>query len=326
MSLKDRTLVNEPILNIGIPTFMHSPLVSPKKGELQKMIPGVAIIGAPLEMAPSLGLPGASLGPRAIRLGSESLITYNAEFDIDINDYLQIVDCGDIHPVISDVVASHKKIQSALTEILDAGLLPIVLGGDHSIPIPTIRAFHDHLKGKIGIIHFDSHHDTWDSIGGIKYTNASPISRALELERVSGRNVVSIGVRGDVNDVTTRRRAEKAGMTTFYRHRVHEEGIAQITKEAIRIASDGTEGIYLTFDIDCLDAAHAPATSIPAAGGLSTIEAIVALRIVAKSGLVKSMDLVEVGNPAADANNITGRAAATLIVEFLAATALHMKG
>jgi agmatinase len=318
-------LDSRPVLAMGIPTFMHAPLVSPTRKDLQAAKATVAVLGAPMEMAPSVGIPGAALGPRAIRLGSESLISYNAEFDIEVGDYFNLVDCGDVSPAISQISESHKKIQAAVSEILAAGAIPVVLGGDHSIPHAVTRALDAHVKGKLGIIHFDSHLDTWDVISGFRDGNWSPILRSADLSHFKPTSFAQIGIRSDLNDRTAVEKARGLGIKTFYRNEVFERGIEAVVKDAIEVARNGTDGVYLTFDIDVLDASHAPATSVPGIGGLSVAEAIYAVREVGKAGVI-CFDVDEVGNTAADPNNITGRAAATIIFNVLTGLALKRAG
>ncbi|MFQ6115921.1 MAG: agmatinase family protein, partial [bacterium] len=270
----------ESMLVQGIPTFLHKPLVPLKKDTLRRSGADIAVVGFPFEMGPAIGLPGASLGPRTIRLGSEDLLSYHIEFDIDYNDYLTIVDCGDVAPKLGDIIESLRRLEVAVSEILAAGAMPIIIGGDHSIPIAAVKALHDNVKGKIGMIHFDSHMDTWDTVSDQKYINATPITRCAEYERVDPKCIAQIGMSGYLNPRQCKERAAKLGITTFFRQQIYDIGIKEVTKKAVEIAKNGTDHLYLTFDIDCVDCAFAPATSVPAIGGLTTREVIEAIRIL----------------------------------------------
>jgi agmatinase len=306
---------------MGMPSFMHTQTVKPEKEELRRAEADVAILGVPWEMGPPYGIPGVFLGPRAIRLGSEEILGYNVEFDIDFFEYMKLVDCGDVVTIMGDLEGTSKLVERTISEILEADVLPIIIGGDHTIPIPGIRAIHNHFKGNIGIIHFDSHMDTFDNIKGSKINNATFVIRSTELKRVNPRNIVQIGMSGYCNERHERIRAEELGITTFWRKDVYEKGIKEITKEALEIAKNRTEAVYMTVDFDVLDASYAPVTSLPGIGGLTIRELIDSIRIIGKSG-VDAFDICEVGNPGLDPCNITGRAAATVIAELLTAMAL----
>ncbi len=200
-------------------------------------------------------------------------------------------------------------------------MLPIVLGGDHSITLPAFKGLHKHGNGKIGLIHFDTHMDTADNYGGQKISNCTQITRIAELERVDPKNIVQIGHRNYLNPRDEKINAEKMGITTFYVWDVFKRGIEDVTKEAIEIAKKGTDALYLTVDIDVLDAAYAPATSVPSPGGISSRQLIEGVRLVAMAG-VDGLDLVEVSGPQQDSNLITARSAASVIADFIAAHTL----
>lgn len=311
-------------------SFMRAPFVGdPNEKELKKAGADAAILGVPYEGC-AVGIPGASYGPMAIRLGSSDLFTYNVEFDVDIAEHFKFVDCGDVILPVGDKIGSHKEIQDAVSVIAGAGVMPIVLGGDHSITLPAFKGFYEHVKGKVGIIHFDCHMDSSETLGGEKISNASWITRVAELERVNPRNIAQIGIRGwaNVNIPNMREMketAEKLGVKTFFMGEVSRRGIVEVTKEAIETAHDGTEAVYLTIDIDVLDGATATATSIPTPGGLTSRELIQAVRLVGRAG-VDSMDVVEVSGPQQDWNFITARTAATLIAEVMGSIVLKKLG
>ncbi|RLI44368.1 agmatinase [Candidatus Bathyarchaeota archaeon] len=310
----------ESVLHTGISTFMKSPFVPPKAEELKKVGANVAYLGIPFEGC-AVGIPGASFGPRMVRIGSDDIISYNYELDVDIADHFKIVDCGDVPVIPMDITGSFKKIEDTVAEIVGAGVFPIIIGGDHSITLPAFKGFYRHTTGNVGLIHFDTHMDTSDTYGGMKISNCTQITRIAEMERVNPKNIVQIGIRNHLNPKSERLMGEKLGIKVFPIWEIFKRGIEPVMKEAVEIVKDGTDAIYITLDIDVLDAAYAPATSVPTPGGLTSRQLIEAVRIAAKAG-VDAFDLVEVSGPQQDPNFITGRTAATIIAELLAAKAL----
>jgi len=307
----------ETLLHVGIPTFMKLPFVYPKKEELEKAKADIAILGAPFEGC-CVSTSGASFGPRMIRLATDSVTSYNLELDIDILEHVTFVDCGDVRVVPGTTEVSHERIREAVSEIIEAGTLPIIMGGDHSITFAAFQALHEHVNGKIGLIQFDTHFDCADTYGGERISNCTPIKRIAELKKVDPQNIVQIGIRGLLNPRQLKINAEELGIKTFYMWDILRDGIEKVTREAVRIAKNGTDALYVTVDIDVLDAAYAPATSSPSPGGLTSRQLIEAVRIVGKAG-VSAFDLAEVLGPHGDVNNITARVAANIILEMLGA-------
>lgn len=295
-------------------TFMNVPSVPLKAEEIMKAKADVAILGAPFE-GPTWGIPGTTFGPITIRYASAQVQTYDVEYDIDLLDHMNIVDCGDVVQVPHNTLESYKRIEDGVSEIVSAGAMPITFGGDHAITYPAFKGFHRHKykKGKIGLIQFDSHSDTYDIMDGSKHTNATEITRISELENVDPKNIVQVGIRAF--DREGRRVGEKLGITTFYARETLRRGFEEVTKEAIDIAKDGTDYLYCTVDIDVLDAAYAPGTSWPSPGGPTTMQLMNAVGMVGKSG-VDAFDLVEVF-PQGDPNMITARAAGWITRELL---------
>jgi agmatinase len=317
------------ILQSGIPTFMRAPFVDyPNEKKLKKAGADAAILGVPYEDC-NVGIPGDSYGPREIRLGSSDVWTYNVEFDLDIAEHFKFVDCGDVILPPGNKMKSFKEIQKAVSRIAGAGVMPIVLGGDHSITFPAFKGFSEHVKGKIGIIHFDSHMDAADALLGDRFNDATWVPRVAELERVNPKNIAQIGMHGWLNVADRVREmkevGEKLGIRTFFLEEVLKRGIEEVTKEAIEIAHDGTEAVYLTIDVDVFDSAFVPATECPTPGGLTSREMIQAVRLIGRSG-VNAMDVCGVGGPFRDWNFMTGRTVAVLIAEVMGSIVLRKLG
>ncbi len=304
------------MLHVGIATFMKSPYVPLDK--LRDVKADVAFLGAPFEQC-CCGIPGASFGPRVLRQASDDLMTYNLELDLDLADHIKMVDVGDAPSIPGSVELSHKNIEDGVAAICRAGAFPVTMGGDHSITLPSFKGFYRESKAKkFGVIQIDTHQDFADEYGGQKISNCTQMTRISEMDRVDPHNMVQIGMRNMLAPKEEIVRSRKAGVTTFFIWDVFKRGIEDVTREAVKIARNGTDALYLTVDIDCLDAAYAPATSVPTPGGLTSRQLIEAVRIIGKSG-IDAFDLSEVSGPNQDSNLITARAGATVIAELIGA-------
>ena len=301
-------------------TFMGCKYILPKAEEIRKAKADFAIVGAAYEGC-CVGVPGASYGPRVLRQISDDIDYYNVETDIDLREHLTFVDCGDVgswRTATGDTAKAHKEIEDAVAEITRAKAAPIVFGGDHSISLPAFKGFFNETKGRIGVIHFDTHLDTADVMGGERISNCTQMKRMTELgDRVPSKNMVHVGIRFSSFNIREERKiAERLGMKVIYMGDVMRRGITDVTKEAIEIAKKGTDLLYFTLDIDVLDAPYAPATSVPTPGGLTNRELIEACRLIGRSG-VDAFDLVEVSGPMQDPNLVTARIGATCVAELM---------
>ena len=185
---------------VGVPTYLNVPLAL-STSELKELNADVAIMGAPVDMS-VVNRPGARFGPRAIRqaayFGSAHHEIYHAELDVYPLEVLKVVDFGDANCPPGSLERSHEAINSKVDEVLDAGAVPVVLGGDHSITLPSATAVSDHYGfGNVGIVHFDAHADTRDSsFGEVLIGHGSPMRRLIESGAVPGKNFVQVGLRG----------------------------------------------------------------------------------------------------------------------------------
>ena len=279
------------------------------------------IIGFPWDGGASLGRPGARYAPKAIRENAQWLINriqdgkvYNVEKRelIDLNES-KIIDYGDIDIVAYSTEATFANAEKRIGEVLDKGDFPFILGGDHSISYPGIKALHDRTEGKVGIIQFDSHLDLVDDspVQG-KFSQSSQIRRALELPRVAPENIVQIGVRS-YNYPWYGQYLQETGIVQITAREVH----AMSAEEVVRIALEACKNvdrIYLTFDIDVLDPAFAPGSGANEPGGLTSAQCFAIL-----DGLyphIHAMDIAEV-NPLYDPQQITSSMAARLLFDCL---------
>lgn len=264
----------------------------------------VAVMGIPLDIA-TTNRSGARLGPRAIRNASMSLAWERPwPWKTDPLQALKVVDYGDCENKSGGGLTSVKHIESWVDQILDAGAATLLLGGDHFISYPSLRA-HYKKHGKISLIHFDAHTDTWPSSGeGINH--GTMFYQAAKEGIVDPASSIQIGIR-TTNDDTL-------GYDIASAIDVHEHSLAA-TIQRVRDRV-GNNPVYITFDIDCLDPAFAPGTGTPVPGGLSSFQALSIIRGLVGINLI-GMDVVEVA-PAYDHAELTALAGAQIGIELLA--------
>lgn len=264
----------------------------------------VAVTGVPMDTATS-NRPGARFGPRAIRAISGSLSWGRPwPWDIDPLEELNIVDYGDCQFDYGDPESVTPFITKYIEEILQQGVATLVMGGDHYITYPVIRAYAKH-HGPLSLVHFDAHSDTWPDEEDKRVDHGTMFYHAAKEGMVDDRRSAQIGLR-TTND-------DPLGFNIFDARWVHEHGPAAVAGAVREVVGDNK--VYLTFDIDCLDPCYAPGTGTPVCGGLSTYQVLEIVRALAGINLV-GMDITEVA-PAYDVGEITAFAGATLALEFL---------
>jgi agmatinase len=305
-------------------TFSRVPLVLDPAGLAGA---DAVIVGAPFDLGVSYR-PGTRFGPRAIRLGEDSGAPSNRphmELGIDPFEELRIVDYGDIG-ASPDLALCHDRLQTAVTEIIDAGATAVVLGGDHSLSLPVMRA----LASRVGadgysVIHFDTHADTEIVEEGETTPHAAPFSRAVEQGVLRGDHLVQIGLRGAWPFPAEFAWMRERGVYWYTMDDVEDRGLPSILAEAVGYGRSRAPVTYLTVDIDVLDPAFAPGTGTPEPGGLTTRELLRAVRYVAMNLDLVAMDIVEV-SPPYDPAGITALAAHRVVQETLSAMALRKSG
>lgn len=297
------------IANVGITSFCRTPICE----DFEKIEADVAVLGVPYD-ASSGWRAGARGGPRDIRTYSpRHSLTGNFDNPGHFDTYTKrcflagttMVDCGDVDIAYTDIDRNFGLITNNVGRILDRGAFPLLLGGDHSISFPIVRAFE--RMAPLSVVHFDAHMDYHMDMGGYLYSNGSVLRRVSELEFVD--KMVHLGIR----QCTT---AEYAAATKRGNQFVTRDDIRRQGVRAIVDAMPAMENIYVTFDIDALDPSVAPGTGTPLVDGLYYQEARELLRGIATKGKVVGMDLVEV-NPYLDTTGRTSLAAVRLMIEFL---------
>ncbi|MGI9263910.1 MAG: agmatinase [Gammaproteobacteria bacterium] len=275
----------------------------------------VAVTGVPLDTATS-NRPGARFGPRGIRAASPGISWARPwPWDFDPLEKLAVVDYGDCEFDYGDPASITPTIEKHFDGILKAGSAALAFGGDHYVTYPILKSYARH-HGKLSLLHFDAHSDTWPDESS-RVDHGTMFFHAAKEGLVDDARSAQIGLR-TTNDDTL-------GFNIMDARWVHEKGPAAVAREVMRIVGDNK--VYLTFDIDCLDPSYAPGTGTPVCGGLSTFQALEIIRGLAGINLV-GMDVVEVA-PAYDVGDITSLAGASLAAEFLclfAANPLRSQG
>ena len=278
----------------------------------------VAIVGVPYDGATSYRS-GTRFGPRAIREQSLLLWGYSNALNVAPFKALNVIDYGDVDVVPVDVQATHAAIETEVSKIIQEGPKVITLGGDHSIALPLLRA-HARKYGRMAVIHFDAHPDTWDTeFGDQKYSHGTPFRRAIEEKLIDTSAYIQIGIRGPTSGAQDYQDALDLGARMITIDEAMRLGLGGILNEIRRRV--GNKPVYVTLDIDSIDPAFAPGTGTPEVGGFSSYQLQQILRGLKGLNLIGG-DLVEV-SPPFDHSNITAILAANLIFEFLSLMAAN---
>jgi agmatinase len=248
-----------------------------------------AIVGAPIDELTS-DAPGARFGPRAIRAAGCAAGPH-LEAGVDAMGELRVVDFGDAPILPADPVRSHQAIQDTVAAVLAAGAIPIVLGGDHSVAEPDIRACAE-IHGPVGLVHFDSHTDTGREVFGVELSHGSPMYRPVQSGHVDPSRYVQIGPRGYWPGEAEFAWQRERGITSHFMHDVRDRGIRAVVADTI--AAIGAGPVFLSVDVDVLDPAFAPGTGTPEPGGMTSADLLLACRTLAAGLDIVGADVVEV--------------------------------
>jgi agmatinase len=280
----------------------------------------VAIVGAPTDDLVS-DRPGTRFGPRAIRSASCPPGPH-LEAKIDAFAELRIVDYGDAPVLPADPGRTHAAIEDTVGEVLDAGLIPIVLGGDHSIAEPDMRACAKR-HGAVGLVHFDAHTDTGAEVFGVEVSHGTPMYRLVRDGHVDPKRYVQIGLRGYWPGEQEFGWQAEQGIAAFFMHDVRDRGIDAIVEQTI--ATVGAGPVFLSVDVDVLDPAFAPGTGTPEPGGMTSVELLKAVRALAERLELVGADVVEVIPTAVGSADITALVADRIVREILTGIALRRR-
>ncbi len=280
----------------------------------------VAIVGAPMDELVS-DRPGTRFAPRAIRAAS-CPPGPNLETAVDAFADLRVVDFGDAPVLPADPVRSHAAIEETVDQVIAAGAIPVVLGGDHSISEPDVRACAA-AHGPVGLVHFDTHTDTGSEVFGVGLSHGTIMRRLVEAGHVDPRRYAQIGLRGYWPGEEEFAWQAERGITSLFMHEVRDLGIREVVRRAVEAVGPGP--VFLTVDIDVLDPAFAPGTGTPEPGGMTTGELLWAVREVAVQLDLIGADMVEVIPTGVGSADITALAADRIVREILGGIALRRR-
>jgi len=308
-------------------TGPRDPFVSPRFGQIATfmLLPyadspaglDVALLGLPYDGGVSYR-PGARFGPRAVREQSSLIRPWNPVLKVHPFEKLRVADCGDVDTVPISIERTHAAIEAKIDEVIALGARPLCVGGDHSVTLPIIRAL-ARKHGPLAVVHFDAHPDTWDQYFGSKLFHGTPFRRAIEEGAIDPRRMIQVGIRGPLYGSEDFAFHDEHGLEVLRIEPIKEQGLAWAAGRLARLRG---MPLYLSFDIDAVDPAYAPATGTPEVGGLTSWEALTLVRSLAVCTLVGA-DIVEVSPPYDGPGQITSLLAANLAFEILGVMALE---
>ncbi|MDP9189565.1 MAG: agmatinase [Actinomycetota bacterium] len=301
----------------GLPSFSGLPYTE-DAAELEGA--DVVIVGAPTDDLVS-DRPGARFGPRAIRAASCPPGPH-LEAQLDAFAELRVVDFGDAPVLPADPTRSHEAIERTVGEVMRAGAVPIVLGGDHGIAEPDIRACAGQ-HGPVGLVHFDTHTDTGTEVFGVEVSHGTPMYRLVEQGHVDPKRYVQIGLRGYWPGEKEFGWQAEHGITSLFMHDVRELGIREVAARAAVVAGDGP--VYLSVDVDVLDPAFAPGTGTPEPGGMTSADLLWACRELASRLEIVGAEVVEVIPTAVGSADITALVAERIVREIITGIAVAQR-
>lgn len=288
-----------------IPTFMRTPLAS----DLSEV--DIALVGVPFDLGVT-NRSGARHGPREIRNMSTITRAVHPVTRINPYDLCRLADVGDVRfNNLFHLEEAIQEIESFFHRINEAGIVPLSVGGDHSITYPIIKAIA--ADESVGLVHIDAHTDTWDSFFSSSVQHGAPFRRAVEDGCIAPERAVQIGIRGAQNSAAGWDYSLEKGMRVIFMDEVDRLGMDGVIAEIKRVIGKGPT--YLSFDIDGIDPAFAPGTGTPEIGGLTTREALALVRGLGGLHFIGG-DVVEV-SPPFDPSGNTALVGATIMYEML---------
>ena len=308
---------------LGPMTFMKLPALT-EPMQLDEARPDVAILGAPWDDSVTYR-PGARFGPRAVRMANYQSADWHLALEVAPFEELSVVDYGDAVCSPGMAEQSHAAINLRVSDVASRGIFPVVIGGDHSITLPSATAVADAFgRGSVGIVHFDAHADTGDNLWGNLLSHGAPMRRLIESGAVPGRNFVQLGLRGYWPGPDTLSWMREQGMRWHLMDELLERGTEDVVREAVAEALDGPSFVYLSVDIDVLDPGFAPGTGTPEPGGMNPGDLLRAIRRVVLDTDVIALDVVEV-SPPYDHAEVTAQNANRVILEVISALAVKRR-
>ncbi len=319
-SVADRSAARGPVDATATPRYAGPPTFArlPRADEVSTV--DVAVVGMPFDSGVSYR-PGARFGPGHIRASSKLLRPFNPALQVEPFGVQQVADAGDVAINPFDLGEAITQIQAASDDLRSDGAKLLTLGGDHTIALPLLRSLsRDH--GKIAVLHFDAHLDTWDTYFGAPYTHGTPFRRASEEGLLDLERCLHMGTRGPLYSGRDLEDDHLLGFQVIRSDDYETDSVASIVDRMRTRLGDAP--VYVSIDIDVLDPAHAPGTGTPEAGGLTSRELLNTLRGLVGLNVIGA-DIVEV-SPPYDHAEITGIAAAHVAYELLSVLACNRLG
>ncbi len=307
----------------GLATFGQRPFLT-EPAQLDEWQPDVAIVGAPYDNS-TTNRPGARFGPRAIRSQAYEPGSHHMDLGIEIFDYLEVVDFGDAYCPHGQTDVSLANIKARVSEVAKRGIIPITLGGDHSITWPAATAVAE-VKGfgNVGMVHFDAHADTADILYGNLASHGTPMRRLIESGAIPGKNFVQVGLRGYWPPKEIFDWMSEQGMRWHTMDEIWQRGFQTVMKDAVAEALAAADSLYISIDVDSLDPSFAPGTGTPEPGGIMSADLLRMVRTLCLEHNVVGIDIVEV-SPAYDVSDLTVNVAHRLAFECLAGLAARRR-
>jgi agmatinase len=244
---------------------------------------------------------------------------------VDALTDLSVVDLGDVEMPSGDTEKSLRRLEERVTAVAMAGVVPVVLGGDHTIALPDVTGVARHVGwGRVAVIHFDAHADTGDSQMGSLYGHGTPMRRLIESGACRGDRFLQIGLRGYWPEPATLEWMAEQGMRSFEMSEIGSRGLDNVLDEAMSIAMNECDAVFLSVDVDVVDPGSAPGTGTPEPGGLSSRQLLDAVRRIAMETSVGGVDVVEV-SPPYDHAEITAYLGNRIVLEALGGMAWRRK-
>jgi agmatinase len=233
---------------------------------------------------------------------------------VDLEEELDLVDLGDVFVIPSNIEKSFDQIDRAVSWVVGEGVFPVVLGGDHSIGYPDVRAIAPHIDGRVGIIHLDRHLDIQERDMDERM-HTTPWFHATNIPNAPPANLVQMGIGGWYGSRPGVKVARERQTTVLTITDIEEVGVEKAAEVALEVAWQDADAVYLSFDIDSVDAGFVPGTGSPEPGGLLPREALKLLRLIAREGIC-GMEVVEVAPPY-DVSDMTAQLACRAVMDVL---------
>jgi len=284
-----------------------------------------AVLGVPYDGAVS-NRPGARYGPSAVRDASAwwaylsgykgGLTNMRTGEQVDYSQ-LSVLDCGDVPVFPMDYETTAESIRTHVSTVAEQGTMPVMLGRDHYCTFPAVTGFVEGADlDSVGLVQIDAHTDTSSESAVFgSHFHGSPTHHIVDSGLAEYDNVSQVGIRGYESPAFFEF-AEEEGLNLYTMNAVKERGVEAVVREAVERAAEGTDAVYVTFDIDAVDPAVAPGTGTPEAGGLSSDQALTVMETLGEYDAVNAVDLMEVA-PDYDPAEGTQRLGAYLLVTLL---------